>query len=278
MTETPIPAPTAENLLLPPEPRIALPINRCNLPASLIASLIFQLHPQPIELDGIHPHRDDLFARLARCPDHKARRNCFADYMAVHFRLPGYPLSAWPEADDTPRPQANYRRLLLGWLFDSDSDSGAAWRLWVESRFGLVTRYHKEPIPEPESGAYFRYMQACVRATYNTNDLASQLDLLYSFCQHELLHLHPGCRHVTLYRGGRELPESRIDDHDVMLFNNLSSFTQEADEAYRFGPKVFAVQVPLCKIVCYHGLLPGPLDGEQEYMVLGGYYRVKRVW
>ena len=100
MTDTPIPAPTAENLLLPPEPRIALPINRCNLPASLIASLIFQLHPQPIELDGIHPHRDDLFARLARCPDHKARRNCFADYMAVHFRLPGYPLSAWPEADE----------------------------------------------------------------------------------------------------------------------------------------------------------------------------------
>jgi len=268
----------SEPVSLPVGPQTVLPINRCNLPAAIIATLSFQKHPQALEIDGILPHHQDLFARLARCPDDKRRRECFADYVAVHFRLPGYPLSAWPEADDTPRPQANYRRLLLGWLFDSDSDSGAAWRLWVESRFGLVTRYHKELIPEPESGAYFRYMQACVRATYNTNDLASQLDLLYSFCQYELKHLHPGATHITLYRGGRELPEYQVEGEAVMLFNNLSSFTQEADEAYRFGPKVFAVEVPLCKIVCYHGLLPGPLDGEQEYMVLGGFYRVKRFW
>ena len=260
-----------------PQSQIALPINRCNLPGGLIASLAFQRHPQPIELDGVMTHHADLFRRLDEISDESARRDCFINYMAVHFRLPGHALPPWPEAEPTPRPQSNYRRLLLGWMFDSDSDAGAAWRLWVESRFGLVTRYHKELISAPESGAYFRYMQACVRATYNTNDLASQLDLLYSFCQYQLSHSHTG-RHLTLYRGGSDLPCQSEQGENIMLFNNLSSFTLEVDEAYRFGPKVFEIQVPLCKVVCYHALLPGPLDGEQEFMVLGGYYPVKRIW
>lgn len=261
----------------PLQSRICLPINRCNLPASILASLTFQRHPVPLELDGIRPHYQDLFSQLSALPDSGQRCQHFADYMAVHFRLPGHPLTPWPEAEPIPRPQANYRRLLLGWLFDSDSDSGAAWRLWVESRFGLCTRYHREPILHQEAGPYYRFMQACVRATYNTNDLASQFDLLYSFCQLELHYRYPDALHLELYRGGDERPLSGTDEDPVVLYNNLSSFTREVDEAYRFGPRVHAVQVPLSKIVCFESLLPGALDGENEFMVLGGYYRVTRV-
>ncbi len=256
---------------------ICLPINRCNLPAAVLASLTFQRHPVPLELDGVLPHYQDLFTQLAVRPDSQSRRDYFADYMAVHFRLPGHPLTPWPEAEPVPRPQANYRRLLLGWLFDSDSDAGAAWRLWAESRFGLCTRYHKEPIHNQEEGPYYRFMQACVRATYNTNDLAGQFDLLYSFCQFELRCRYPGGQHLELYRGGMESPEPGPEGEPVLLFNNLSSFTREIDEAYRFGPRVHAVQVPLSKIVCYESLLPNMLDGENEFMVLGGYYQVSRV-
>ncbi|MBP7548598.1 MAG: hypothetical protein KA754_11675, partial [Corallincola sp.] len=60
-------------------------------------------------------------------------------------------------------------------------------------------------------------------------------------------------------------------------YNNLSSFTRDADAACRFGSQVLAVAVPLTKIVCFDSLLPGPLDGEGEFMVLGGRYRVERL-
>lgn len=253
------------------------PCNRCNLPPALIASLDYQRQPIPIELDGVKLHYRDLFLRLDQLTTAQQRASCFADYMAVHFRLPGHELAPWAEAEPVPRPQANYRRLLLGWLFDSDSDAGAAWRLWVESRFGLRTLYHKEPIPTADSGPYFRFMQAGVRATYNTNDLASQLDLLYSYCQYELAQRHPGHSHLSLYRGGHEQADIAADGSLQLQFNNLSSFTQQQDEAYRFGSCIYAVQVPLTKIVCFDALLPTTLGGEREYMVLGGRYRVERV-
>ena len=48
----------------------------------------------------------------------------------------------------------------------------------------------------------------------------------------------------------------------------------EIDEAYRFGSRVYGVEVPLSKIVCFDTLLPGSLGGESEFMVLGGLYPV----
>ena len=60
----------------------------------------------------------------------------------------------------------------------------------------------------------------------------------------------------------------------ILCVNNLSSFTREIDEAYRFGSRVYGVEVPLSKIVCFDTLLPGSLGGESEFMVLGGLYPV----
>ncbi len=249
-------------------------LNRCNLPPALLAGLAYQQQPLPLQLDGVLPYHRSLFARLGQQPDAAARARCFGDYMAVHFRLPGHTLTPWPEAEPVPRPQAHYRSLLLDWLFDSDSDAGAAWRLWVESRFGLRTLYHREPLGDSESPAYQRYLQAACHASSNSNSLFEQLDLLYSFCQYELAQRYPDQQQLALFRGGSETATVQADGRLLIHYNNLSSFSGDVDAAYCFGSRVHAVAVPLTKILCFDQLLPGSLGGEREFMVLGGCYQV----
>jgi NAD+--dinitrogen-reductase ADP-D-ribosyltransferase len=257
---------------------LTFPINRCNVPAPVLASLTFQAHPISLQLDGVETFYLELFERLVRCRDAQRRVDIFTDFMAIQFRLPEAKLTPRPDADPVPRPHRNYRKLLLGWLFDSDSDAGAAWRQWVESRFGLRTIYHHELINEPESDAYHRYMQAGVRSTYHTNELFSQLDLLYSFCQYQLAHQYPLQPCLTLYRGSNEPPCYHHQQQPVFILNNLSSCSSEIDDAYRFGSRVIELAVPLSKIICFDSLLPNRLNGEHEYMVLGGIYKAKQVW
>lgn len=110
---------------------------------------------------------------------------------------------------------------------------------------------------------------------YGTNALESQLDLVYSFCQHQLARQHPGAQHVTLYRG-----VNRVGDHEILnrqsdgrytlLLNNLNSFTCSRERACEFGDYILAVDLPLSKIFFYCGLLPGVLQGEDEFLVIGG--------
>ena len=108
-----------------------------------------------------------------------------------------------------------------------------------------------------------------------------QLDLLYTFCQDELARRHPDRRHLTLYRGTHDPEEYAVSDgavHDatIVRLNNLSSFTSDREVAWEFGSSVWAVQVPLAKIVFFSGLLPRHLlEGESEFLVLGGEYRVQ---
>jgi NAD+--dinitrogen-reductase ADP-D-ribosyltransferase len=110
---------------------------------------------------------------------------------------------------------------------------------------------------------------------YGTNALEAQFDLVYAFCQLELERRHPGARHVTLYRG-----VNRMADHEVLekgeagrhviLLNNLSSFTCSRERACEFGDYILAVDIPLTKIFFHCGLLPGVLQGEDEFLVIGG--------
>lgn len=256
--------------------RITLPINHCNIPAWLLASLAYQRHPIPIELDGIDTWYPELFAELGEsCP--KSRAEGFDEFMAARFRLPQPGNPRLDMDEPPPRPKLNYRRLLLGWLFDSDNQQGAAWRSWVESRFGLLTCFHEQMVPGPDSPEYLRFRQQCCKGTYNTNELESQLDLLYCFCQRELRLRYPDVEHLLLYRGCSEQPECMIAGQPVKLFNNLSSFTLDPEAALRFGSTVLAARVPLSKIACFDSLLPRSLEGEQEFMVLGGLYFVEQV-
>ncbi|WP_319536838.1 NAD(+)--dinitrogen-reductase ADP-D-ribosyltransferase [uncultured Vibrio sp.] len=257
--------------------QICLPLNHCNVPSWLLASIAYQDNPIPLELDGIQIWYPKLFNNLKSIDSYETRAEHFKNFMTNLFHLAKHDYNAQENTDPPPRPKVNYRRLLLGWLFDSDNEQGAAWRSWVESRFGLLTCFHKESLHGPDTPEYLRFRKTCTRATYNTNELYAQLDLLYCFCQHELRLRFKGREHVTLYRGCAELPEHTIDGQAVKLFNNLSSFTADADSALRFGSKVYAVEVPLAKIACFESLLPDSLQGEQEFMVLGGLYKVERL-
>ena len=256
---------------LPAEAR--LPINRCNLPAVVLGGLTYQQYPSPLLIDGVAELHADLFRRLAAAAPGTAAE-VFRDYLTVRFQL------EWLEemgytGHASNRAKANYIRMIRGWSFDSDSREGAVLKGWVESRFGLMPRYHGAPLRDPSGEGYRRYQEMRSQGLYGTNALESQFDLVYSFCQRELALRHQGAQHVTLYRG-----INRVGEHEVLakgkggrqtiLLNNLSSFTCSRDRACEFGDYIMAVDIPLTKIFFHCGLLPGVLQGEDEFLVIGG--------
>ncbi|MDP2030800.1 MAG: NAD(+)--dinitrogen-reductase ADP-D-ribosyltransferase [Thiobacillus sp.] len=255
-----------------------LPINRCNLPASILGSLSYQRHPVPLKLDGVDELHRILFAALDALPDPARRAQLFMVHMAATFSL-DHPEEAGYSATAPDRARASYLRLMRGWAFDPDGQEGAVLKGWVESRFGLLPRHHGGPIRDFSGDTYRHYLEARGRGLYGANALEAQLDLLYSYCQHELARQREGQTHLTLYRG-----VNRITDYEVMqelsrgrrvvLLNNLNSFTLERERAGEFGDFILEVQVPLPKIFFFHRLLPGVLKSEDEFVVIGGVVEV----
>ena len=120
-----------------------------------------------------------------------------------------------------------------------------------------------------------RYLEMRSQGLYGTNALEAQLDLVYAFCQRELEFRHPGARHVTLYRGVNRMADHEVlakgeGGHYTILLNNLNSFTCSRERACEFGDYILAVDIPLTKIFFHCGLLPGVLQGEDEFLVIGG--------
>lgn len=256
-----------------------LPINRCNLPAVILGSLTFQQHPTALHIDGVAELHSDLYRLLAPLEHPEHRAHLFMDYLAAHFLL-DTPEEAGLEHDARlRRDKADYLRVLRGWSFDTDGREGAVVKGWVESRFGLLPRYHGAPIRNVNDAAYHAYMEARAQGLYSTNALEAQLDLLYAYCQYELARQHPDTNHLRLYRG-----VNRLDEHDVLarpdktrqilLLNNANSFTAQHERADEFGDSILEVDVPLPKILAYSRLLPGRLKSEDEYIVIGGVYEV----
>ena len=60
----------------------------------------------------------------------------------------------------------------------------------------------------------------------------------------------------------------------VILLNNLNSFTCSRERACEFGDYILAAEVPLSKIFFNCELLPGILQGEDEFLVIGGVMNV----
>lgn len=270
----------------PPPSRPSLPasarlsLNRCNLPAVILGSLTYQTHPVPLELDGIRPLHDDLFAALTDIGSHGERARQFMDYMTVYFRLHHLEdVGLEPERGRRKRINANYLRMVRGWSFDSDGREGAVLKNWVETRFGLLARHHAGSLGDRDSEARHAYMRQAAAGIYATNAIEAQLDLLYTYCQYELVRQHPHTRHLTLYRG-----ISHMDEHEVLqrrgrgryrvLLNNLMSFSSSRERADEFGDYILEAAVPLPKIFFFNQLLPGMLKGEAEFVVIGGVYEV----
>jgi NAD+--dinitrogen-reductase ADP-D-ribosyltransferase len=263
----------------PTLPRAArLPINRCNLPATILGSVAFQRHPAALEIDSVAALHADLFVRLAASADVAARAQVFRDYLTVHFCL-----DHLEDAGLTPgsgsRAKANWLRLLRGWSFDADGREGAVLKGWVESRFGLLPRFHGEPLRDYSEPGYRRYQEMRATGLYGTNALEAQLDLLYAYCQYEFARQHDGDKHLNLYRGTNRIGDhevlAELDGRQVVLFNNLSSFSSSRERADEFGDTVLEVRVPKAKVLFHCRLLPGLLIGEDEFLVIGGAYEIE---
>ncbi len=256
-----------------------LPINRCNLPADILGGLTFQRSPVALELDGVAQLHRGFFSLLDTLSDAQERATAFTMHMNASFYLDKPEQAGHTTQATHKRQKADYLRMMRGWSFDADSREGAALKGWVESRFGLLPRHHGGPIRDLSGEAYRRYLEMRATALYGTNALEAQFDLLYTYCQYELARQRPGETHLTLYRG-----VNRVDDHEtlatldrkrrVVLFNSLSSFTANRERADEFGDYLLTVRVPLSKVFCYTRLLPGILEGEDEYTVIGGLYEV----
>lgn len=57
--------------------------------------------------------------------------------------------------------------------------------------------------------------------------------------------------------------------------NNMNSLTSSLERADEFGSTLYSVNIPIQKIFYFSGLLPGKLQAENEYLVIGGLYRIK---
>jgi len=250
---------------------------RCNLPPWIIGSCEFQAHPQPLEIDGARATDRRLFALLDATPDAEQRGQIFHDYVSVKFRL-----HEWQEHEASARASLrhSYLRFLANWGVDSNGHAGAVLKAWVESRFGLRATYHNGSLAS-DPAARERYMADRMKGAAQTMGVSMQLDLLYTFCQDELRRRNPGREHLILYRGTHDPQEYALrtesgSDNSLVRLNNLSSFTCDREIAWEFGSSVWEVRVPLAKIVFFSGLLPRHLlEGESEYLVLGGEYRVQ---
>lgn len=256
-----------------------LPINRCNLPAAILGSLTFQHHPTKLKLDGVEELHHGLFQRLDKLDDPAERARLFMAHMQAAFSL------EHPEAAGyTPRhgrPRAHYLNVLRGWAFDADGREGAVLKGWVESRFGLLPRHHGGSIRDFSGPTYRHYLEQRSGGLYNTNSLEAQFDLLYAWCQYELARRLPGITHLTLYRGVNGLGTyEALADEDAsgkqrrVLLNSLNSFSADRERAGEFGDVILSTEVPLAKILFFHGLLPGKLRGEAEHGVIGGVYEI----
>jgi len=264
-------------------PRSAcLPINRCNLPAVILGSLTFQQHPARLTIDGVQALHHDLIHRLDAINDAGNRAQQFIDYMAVHFNLHAPEEMGLTKETRLDRSKADYQRLLRGWAFDAEGRDAAVMKGWVESRFGLLPRFHQQPIRSTDDAAYHAYQHAVAEGLYNTNSLEAQLDLLYCYCQYELYRQHPDTTHLMLFRGSNDIEHITLNSKSnhgktLLLLNNLNSFSVNVERASEFGDQVFSIEVPLSKIVFYSELLPRYLKAENEYIVLGGVYECSRV-
>ena len=263
---------------------IALPadaqqtFNHCNLPAAVLGSVQFQRHPTALLIDGVHELHAQLFSTLEGIATAQQRARRFMDYMVVQFRLHHLEDAGLVGDTHNKRINADYLRLLRGWLFDPDSREAAVLKGWVESRFGLLARYHHGPLREREN--YQAYLMARSEGVLGTNALEAQLDLLYSYCQYELGRQYAGQQHLVLYRGVNRLNQYDIlyqadKQHAAVLLNNLSAFTSNRERADEFGDQLLEVAVPLAKLFYYSSLLPSILEGEDEYLVIGGVYEVQ---
>jgi NAD+--dinitrogen-reductase ADP-D-ribosyltransferase len=256
-----------------------LPWNLCDLPACYIGGLEFNERPQRFEIQGVQVSSRRLFARLDAVGDPEERTRLFHEHIRAVFHLDE--LDHDHSAGAKRSLRNTYVRYLRGWGVDSNSIEGAVLKAWVESRIGLRPTFHRGKVTACDVEGQLAFAVDRMKGMAASNAIYSQLDLVYAFCQYELLRRHPGEVWFTLYRGTHDPGEyptvSVVSPRErIVRLNNLSSFTPDAERAFEFGSTVWQVRVPAVKVFFWSQLFPrGILKGEDEFLVIGGLYRVK---
>lgn len=255
--------------------------NLLGIPTGLLASTAYNDSPVPLRIAGVRPMNRSLFDMLAAAETQAEAALAFESYMAALFGLdPEQREKA--NAVGPRRFRASYFRLLRGWGYDSNGPEGAVLKGWVESRFGLFPTFHREPLAAMLGQPWLVYVVEKMSSRFHNNAIHAQLDLLYEFCQWALERFFAaGTRHVRLYRGVNDFREhpvvERLDRRTAVIrLNNLISFTADREVATCFGDTILEASVPVTKILFFNALLPRHgLKGENEYLVIGGNYRVR---
>lgn len=260
--------------------------NLVGVPTPVLASAAFNAHPLPLHIAGTREAHSGLFALLARSASLEEAQDMFGHYLEIAFGLRPAPADACMA--ERRRWRASYLKLLQGWGLDANSPVGAVLKGWVESRFGLVPSYHREPLGRFPSPAWVCYLEEKASSRYHNNCISQQLDLLYEFCQWVLQRFSPLAgrtdgRHLRLWRGSNRCEEQliggrlhRSSRRVTMRLNNLVSFSLDREGASCFGDWVLQADVPLVKLLFFPGLLPGRLlFGEGEALVIGGDYALE---
>lgn len=254
-------------------------LNRCNLPSALLGSLAYQQHPTQLSLDCVAELHAQFFQSIQTIQSAEQRSQHFRQYMCSAFLLGKSEEAGYQaETQKNTRQKLDYLRLLRGWMFNSDSIEGAVMKRWVESRFGLLTINHGGLLSQFTNQAQLKFQQDFANGLYNSNALESQLDLLYSYCQYELQRQYPERKHWRLFRGVNGLAKhtqlsQAQANQQLLLLNNLNSFSDDAALCESFGDIILDMQVPSTKILFFPNLLPGVLKGENEFLVIGGVYQ-----
>lgn len=255
-------------------------VNLCNWPPWKIASWEFNDAPEPIHLSGVRMTNRSLFETLQTVADPRRRGEIFHDFVSVKFNLHEWQTHA---ASARRNLRHSYVRFLHGWGIDSNSVEGAVLKAWVESRLGIPATFHRGKLLGHDTESDAAYAHDRMRGFMRTNAINSQLDLLYEFCQDELVRRQVPGPWLTLYRGTCDADEypllaTRDRRNKCVRLNSLNSFTSDIDCAWEFGSTVWEVRVPLVKLFFFSGLLPNNiLRGENEYLVIGGEYWVKEL-
>lgn len=103
------------------------------------------------------------------------------------------------------------------------------------------------------------------------------IDLVYAYSQYEFQRTAAPSR-IELYRGINRLAEHETltgsKKRQIVLFNNMVSFTTSRERASEFGDYILTALVPTPKVFFSCGLLPGVVKGEDEFLVIGGVYDI----
>ncbi|MFO1154095.1 MAG: NAD(+)--dinitrogen-reductase ADP-D-ribosyltransferase [Rhodospirillales bacterium] len=254
--------------------------NLIGIPSAYFASTAFNSDASPVHIAGVRETNTDLFHLLADAATVGEASDIFVAYTTALFGLGAEPRRDQPAGGALRRYHTGYLRLLRGWAYDSNSPEGAVLKGWVESRFGLLPTFHKQPLTHFTSPAWANYVEEKMGSRFHNNAIASQIDLLYEYAQWMCGRFYPQERQFRLYRGVNDfdehpIVERRTNRQVVVRLNNLVSFTCERDMATWFGDYILEAEVPAAKILFFNPMLPRhALKGEGEVLVIGGDYLV----